>query len=379
MSTSMLVVAGDVSGDMHAATLLKEVRAARPDLQVFGIGGEQLRAAGTEILYDAREMSVFGLPEVLKRYRFFKRVFEDMVEQARVRRPDVVLLVDYGGFNIRFAQRMHELGLKVIYFICPQVWASRRSRIAKIAAAVDRLMVIFPFEVPLFEGLGPRVDFVGHPLVDEAARALSEPEKALPWAGEPRIALLPGSRTQELKLILPVMLEAAARLEAQVPGASYVIATPSSTVTAIVQDMLRTATRLPTRLEVVEGETRQVLRQARAAWVASGTATIEAALMRCPMAVVYRTSWLLYRLGRWLIRVSHIGMVNVLAGREICPELIQGQATPEALAHALQPLLGETDERKAMLNDLARVVDTLGEGGAIHRAAAIVQEELGCG
>jgi lipid-A-disaccharide synthase len=373
---SVLVIAGEVSGDMHAAALVRAVRKKNPDVRFFGIGGDELRAAGMEIVVDSREMAVMGLAEVIKRYGFFKRVFAQMVELARTRKPDAVLLVDYPGFNLRFAEKAREMGLKVVYYVCPQVWAWHRSRIQKMARIVNRLIVIFPFEPAVFKDTDLKVDFVGHPLVEVAEKALAEPLKNLPWKGEVKIALLPGSRHQEIDRILPPMISAAALLEKKVQGAAFIIASPSEEIAAKVRHILSAQADKPARCEIVVGETRQVLRQARAAMVASGTATIETALMGCPMIVVYKTSPITYFFGRMLVKVPNIGMVNVVAGRQLCPELIQHAATPEALAGAMMPLIEDTPERDAMMVGLEQVRQSLGQGGAAERAGEILLQEV---
>ena len=268
------------------------------------------------------------------------------------------------------------MGQKVVYYICPQVWAWHRSRIPKMARIVNRLIVIFPFEPDVFKDTSLKVDFVGHPLVDIAEKALAEPLKDLPWKGDARIALLPGSRHQEIDRIFPSMLSGAALLEKQVPDAAFIVASPSEEIAAKVRGILAAQSDKPACCEVVVGETRQVLRQARAAMVASGTATIETALMGCPMIVVYKAAALTYFFGRMLVKIPHIGMVNVVARRLVCPEFIQGNATPSALAAALEPLLDDTPERKEMLEGLREVSALLGEGGASARAAALVLQEL---
>jgi len=376
VNASVLLIAGEVSGDMHAAGLVRAVRARAPYVKFFGIGGEALRAAGMDTIYDAREMAVMGLAEVLKRYRFFKKVFEDMVALAEDTKPDAVVLVDYPGFNLRFAERMHRMGIKVIYYICPQVWAWHRSRIAKMAEIVDRLIVIFPFEPQVFAGTSLKVDFVGHPLVDVARRVLAEPLRSLPWRGT-RVALLPGSRRQEIDRILPVMAKAAARLDQTQPDRFwFIVAAPSEEIAQYMEKVLTDVKRKPAHLEIIPRLTRQVLHQARAAMVASGTATIEAAFMGCPMVVVYKTSPLTYLIGRQLVKVPHIGMVNIVAGKEICPEYIQFRATPRALADGVQKLVDDAPDRAQMVEELAKVRLALGSGGASKKAAAIVMEEL---
>jgi lipid-A-disaccharide synthase len=299
-----------------------------------------------------------------------------MLELVQERKPDAVILVDYPGFNLRFAKRVHAMGIKVIYYICPQVWAWHRSRIPQMAQIVDRLITIFPFEQKHFEGTGLRIDFAGHPLVDESRRAWNEPEKALPWKGDPHIALLPGSRSHVIHRILPTLWEAAELVEQTHPAASFIIPAPSAEIEAVVRRTLSSLSGGPTRWEVVAGNTRQVLRQARAALVASGTATIETALMHCPMIVVYKMAPLSYLLGKRLVALDQIGMVNIVAGKPVCPEFIQDAATPSALAHALNPLLRDTPERNQMVTELKNVVAALGPGGASEKAAESVIQEL---
>ena len=376
MSRSVLVIAGEVSGDTLASGLVRAVQARGEEVRFFGIGGEGLRAAGVEIIHDAREMAVLGLAEVIRRYGFFRRVFNEMLALARERKPDAVLLVDYPGFNLRFAAAARRLGLKVIYYVCHQVWAWHRSRIGQMARVVDRLLVIFPFEKSVFAGTNLRVDFVGHPLVDAARAARAEPLKDMPWPAATRVALLPGSRRQEIERILQPVAEAAALLEQRCQDCGFIVAAHSEDTAGWVRSVLGRTGFRPRRCAVVAGETRQVLRQARAAIVASGTATVETALMGCPMIVVYRTSPLTYLVGRRLVKVPHLGMVNIVAGRELCPEFIQGEARPVAMAAAVEPLLRDTPERGAMLDGLAAVRTTLGEGGAAERAADLFLDEL---
>lgn len=378
MKKNLLVVAGEISGDMHAARIVEQLRVRHPGLDCWGIGGEHLRAAGMRTLYDVKDMAVLGLWEVLKRYTFFHRVFHDLVREMERRNPAAVVLVDYPGFNLRFARAARRHGCKVLYYICPQVWAWHRSRIGRMVRLVDRLMVIFPFEVEVFRDTSLRVDFVGHPLVDRARAVWAEPLTILPWESEgPRVALLPGSRKQEVERILPPMLDAACRVAARHPKASFLIAAPSEEVADFARAVCGEVTECPGRCRVVVGTTRQILRQARAAMVASGTATIETALMGCPMIVVYKTAPLTYWFGKQLIRVPYLGMVNLVAGRLVCPEYLQHEADPARMAEALEPLLDETKERAEMIHSLAAVAAELGAEDPVARAAAIIRDEAG--
>lgn len=376
---SLLVIAGEVSGDMHAAAVVRALQNDHTDVMVYGIGGDHLRQTGMEILVDAREMAVLGFWEVLKRYRFLRGVFNRMVAVARERRPDAVLLVDYPGFNLRFAKAMKQLGIRVIYYVCPQVWAWHRSRIPQMARIIDRLLVIFPFEVDVFSGTGLKVDYVGHPLVDEARHERNRTAVELPWTGQPRLAMLPGSRRQEIERLLPVMAQVALLLKERQPSLAVIVAAASPEMADMIRRLLAIQPGGATKFEVVVGSTRQILRQATAALVKSGTSTLEAALMGCPMIVVYRTAAMTYQLGRRLVRVPYLGMANLILGREAFREYLQDAAQPQALADGIAPLLSETPERAASVAATAEVVRALGDGGAAKRAAQLVWEELSVG
>lgn len=373
-----MVIAGEVSGDMHAGALIRELKNRLPDLDVWGIGGDALEAEGVRIVYPVREMAVLGLAEVIQRYGFFRRVFREMVRKAEQERPDAVLLVDYPGFNLRFAREMKKRGIKVLYYVCPQVWAWHRSRIPKMAAIIDHLMVIFPFEVEVFAGTGLPTDFVGHPLVGETQAVLDAPNEALPWPGTRKVAVMPGSRRQELDRLLPVMMEAARMLEDEDPEVGFLLAaaSPEAERSILLRLSLIHEAQKPRRVKVVRGKTREILKQADAAWVKSGTSTLEAALMGCPMAVVYKTAALTYWMGRQLVQVPYLGMVNLLAGHELCPELIQHQANPKRLAATMKKLLKDHELRRNMKNGFAEIRNQLGQYNAAERAAAIVYKAL---
>ncbi len=371
----LLIIAGEVSGDMHAAKLLKAIRVREPGVIAFGVGGEHLRAEGMEIIHDAREMAVVGVAEVFKRFFFFRRVFFNLLAVMRERKPDALILVDYPGFNLRFAARAKAMGFKVIYYICPQVWAWNRSRIPKMARIIDRLISIFPFEPDVFKGTGLKVDFVGHPLVETAADAMSQAPADLPWQGEPRIALLPGSRPDELSRLLPVFLDASEKIAAKHSKASFIIAAPNDSIELLAHELLAQSGINIGQCSVLSGKTRQVLRQADVAMVASGTATLEAALMRCPMIIAYKVAALTYLLVKSLVKVKHIGMVNIVADKELCSEFVQHDATAENIAPAVLDLLVQS-EKSRVVAGLEEVTRRLGDRGAHERAAAVVLEEL---
>ena len=376
----LMIVAGEVSGDQHAARLVRDLRAARGDVEITGIGGEALRREGVRTLYDVRDMAVVGFLEVVSRLAFFRRVFRQMTERLESDRPDALLLVDYPGFNLRLAAKARALGIPVLYYVSPQVWAWHKSRIPKMARILDLLMVIFPFEVEVFKGTGLKTVFVGHPLVESVKRTLARPSPELPWpAGERRIGLLPGSRRQEIQRVLPAMLAAARELRRRDPATAFLIPAASAEIREQIARQLDT---LPPEdraaVAVVDGQMREILRQARAAMVCSGTATVETALLHCPLIVVYRTAALTYWFGRWIIRVPWLGMVNLIAGRELCPEFIQGAARPGAMADAVEALAADTPERQVQLAGLEEVARSLeGRQGDIPSAGRLVADALG--
>lgn len=376
MSREILIVAGEPSGDQHAAGLVAALRRRDPALKFWGVGGPAMRGVGVETLEDADRLAVAGVTEVIRHFPLLRRVFFRVVRAALDRRPAGVILVDYPGFNLRLAERLHKGGLTIIYYICPQVWAWNRRRIPRMARHLDRLITIFPFEPAWFEGTGLAVKFAGHPLVDEAEAVRKRPPVPLPWDGDPKIAVLPGSRIHEIQRLLGPMWVAAARLQQRHPSASFLVAAASVASERLIQKEIQKLGKGPTRWGIVTGQTWEVLRQARAAWIASGTATVQAALMRCPMVIAYRVSWLTAMLARAVIRVPHLGMVNLLAGEQLCPECLQRRCTGPVLADALAPLIDDGPRRQTMLCGLDAVVASLGPPGASDRAAEFVLEAL---
>lgn len=374
----LMIIAGEVSGDMHAAALLHELRRLSPrPIEAYGIGGDHLAAEDVELLAHADQTGVIGFWEVAKRFRFFARLLRRMTALLETRRPDLLLTVDYPGFNMRLAERAHARGIRTVHYICPQVWAWHRERIPKIAAIFDRLITIFPFEPPLFDGTGLDAVFAGHPLVDRAAETRSEPPAELPWGEGRRVALFPGSRPAEVNRLLPDLVAAACEVERRVGACSFLVPAPTEAIARRVEELLATLPAKPTSLTVTRGQSRHVLLQAEAAVVKSGTGTLEASLLLCPSVIVYRTSTLSYLLFKRLITgVRHIGLVNIIAGREVCRELLQHNLTPTALADELVRLLQDSAARKEVLEGMHAVNTALGGEGAAARAAQAVLDVL---
>jgi len=371
------MVAGEASGDVHGADFLRALRTRVPDLEVFGIGGAGLRTAGMRTIGDAGEISTIGLVEGASRLRALVRLYRALVHTLRTEPPDLCVLVDFPEFNLRVARAAKRAGVPVLYYIGPQVWAWRRGRVRTIARRVDRLAVVFPFEPELYAGQGCAVEFVGHPLLDRAratrARDATLREHGLDPA-KSLVVLLPGSRSKEIDYLLPDMLGAVREL-AVARDRQFALALAHTVAHSEVEPFVR---RAGVDVPVIAGDTYNLVAAADIALVTSGTATLECALLECPMVIVYRTAALTYAVGRILIRgVEHIGMPNIVAGREIVPELLQGQATSTRIAATARAILETPGRRAAMLADLRSVRARLGRGGAAARAADIAAEMLG--
>jgi lipid-A-disaccharide synthase len=369
VSDEILIVAGEASADLHAARALTELQRLRPGLRAFGVGGPALRAAGLEALHPAEEISVMGLGEVLPRIPRILAILRDLARAAAERRPRVALLVDLPDFNLRLAAKLKKLGVKVVYYVSPTIWAWRRGRAKKIAKVVDRMLCILPFEPKAYEGTGVAARFVGHPFAERPAPSPPEAYRAelgLP-SGRTTIALVPGSRPSEIARIFPHMLGAAERLLALHPGALFVVPVAPTLSRAQLEAHLAAHEGLDVRL--VDGRTAEVVGASDAAIVKSGTSTLEAALMLRPMIVVYRVSWLTYVVGKLLVKIAWFSLVNLLAGRAVVPELLQREASAERMAAELEALLVDRAVREVQLAGLREVRGLLGEPGAPLRVA----------
>lgn len=369
MSLKIMVIAGETSGDMRAAELVHEFNLLKPDAHWFGIGGPQMRAAGVKTHYDIDDMDVMGLAEVIRRYPFFKKVFNEMLQLGIDQQPDAVLLVDYPGFNLRLAKALAKQGIRTTQYVSPQVWAWHRSRVHSMAQSLDLLMTIFPFEAEYFNNTSLAVEYVGHPLVDSISQTMKTPSPPLPWNAVHHVGLLPGSRPQEIERLLPVMLSAAALISEQKPDYGFLIGAPSPKQAKLAHRLISQTASKPRKLTIITGHTRDILRQADAAMVCSGTATLEAALIGCPMAVCYKMNAPSYVLFRPFVQVKHIGMVNIIAGEEVCPELVQFNFTPRRLAETIIKMATPGAERNRIQQGLHKVQQAMGAPGAAQHAA----------
>ena len=368
----LLVVAGEASGDLHGARLISELRRRVPDLAAFGLGGDEMRAAGFEAVAHSSEISVVGLTEALRVLPRAREVFAGLLREVDRRRPALAVLIDSPEFNLRLARELKRRGVEVAYYVSPQVWAWRRGRIKTIGRLVDRMLVFFPFEVDLYRGHGIDVVHVGHPLVDEVPVLPQAWDHGETAAGPYRVALLPGSRVSEIEALLPTLLAAVGRLAARLPIEVRVIKAPT-----ISQDLLEEhveSAGLPVR--IVAEDRFAVIADSHLALCASGTATLEVGLLGTPMVMVYRLASWTYVLAKLMVRLPDVSLVNLVLGRRIVPELIQGDANPQRIAEESARLLTDAAARNAMRAALAELRGRLGERGASGRAAAEVAAML---
>jgi lipid-A-disaccharide synthase len=376
---SVLISAGDASGELHAAALAEELRRRAPGVRLFGLGGPAMEKAGVELVVPQHELAVGGLVEVLMDLPRIVSAWRRMNRALVRRRPDLVILVDSPDFNLPFAKRAKRRGVPVLYYVSPQVWAWRQGRVRRIAARVDRLAVIFPFEPDVYAGTGLAVDFVGHPLLDRltplATRERADVRRALSLAADrPLVLLLPGSRRNEVRRTLPLQLAAARALHVRDPRVAFAIAVAPSIAREAIDEAIAAET-LPALLDltVIEGRTHEAIRAADVALAKPGTVTLEVALLGTPLVVTTRvnpfTAWLIRR----LVHVSSYTMPNLIAGRAVGPEFLQEEAEPDRIAEALSRLLSGPD-REAQLQALGELPEALGGGGAARRAADIAQE-----
>jgi lipid-A-disaccharide synthase len=379
-----MLIAGEASGDLLAAELVSALRGKLPDATFFGAGGPRMAESDLELAFDLTQHSVIGISDVLKNYFKFRRLFNQLLALAIERKPDVVIGVDYGGFNLRFGHAVKQYvrdnpfskwDPKIVQFVSPQVWASRPGRAKLLARDYDLLLSIFPFEKDWYAQRVPklRVEFVGHPMVGRFAggtrstASLISPKKEIGDGVEsvPTILLLPGSRKSELQRHLPVMLDALKTIQEKLPAAKAKMILPNQT-------LLQLAKSLGANVEIQIGELPWALAETDVAIASTGTVTMECAFFGVPTVTLYKTSWLTYQIAKRIVTVKSLTMPNILAGEEIYPEFVQGDATPENISRAALELLQDESRRTKIKSQLAKIISSLGEPGAAGRAASAI-------
>jgi lipid-A-disaccharide synthase len=363
-----MLVVGEASGDMHGAQLVEALQARDETIRVFGVAGERLERMNFEALFHVAQLTGMGLVELAGNLKNIWRAYARLKRALKERRPALLVLIDFPEFNLRLARLAKSLKIPVLYYVSPQIWAWRKGRVRQIARWVDRMAVVFPFEVPFYERYGVKVTFVGHPLL-ETVRSQEPRESVLARLGldpaQPTIALLPGSRLGEVERHLPVMRKAALQLRREREVQFFCVR-----ASTIERSVVASALRGPApAIPVVEAAHYDAIGAADLVWTASGTATLETALLGKPMIIIYRLSWLTYLLARLLVRVEHIGMVNLIAQERIVPELIQKDANPQRLVAESRRLLDDAKLRARIAEKLTEVRGRLGSPGAAGRVA----------
>ncbi len=376
----IFVIAGETSGDLHGAGLITAIKAKRPDVEVTGIGGPKMIEAGQEAIFPSSRLAVVGLVEVFSHLGPILSAFNETRAYLKKVRPDLLILIDYPDFNLIVAGMAKRLGIPVFYYIGPQVWAWRQGRVGKLKSLVDRMAVILPFEEEFYADRGLKVNFVGHPLLDCVKAGSSKEEFCVShglYPDRPIIALLPGSRHGEVRRVFPVMLEAARIMAQTRPEAQFAIAVAPSLGLQQLKDMTKGHPNgTCPEIRFVQGMTYDVMAASDLAIAASGTVTLEAAILGCPVVVIYKLSPLTYFLGRRFIKVPYASLVNLIAGKKVVPELLQNDATPEGLAKEALLLLDNGPRRQKIIQGLDAVRMRLGEPGAADRAAGLALELL---
>jgi lipid-A-disaccharide synthase len=366
----IMLVVGEASGDMHGASLVKALLKRDPNLTFFGVAGDELQRTNFEAVFTVAELTGMGLLELAGNIKNIIAAYRLLRRTLRTRRPRLLILIDFPELNLRLARLAKSLAIPVLYYVSPQIWAWRRGRIRQIAQVVDKMAVVFPFEVEFYERHQIPVEFVGHPLLDVVAVSQG-PDAILREMGlhkeKPVVALLPGSRRKEIAYHLPVMVAAAAELK-RLEQAQFFCVRATTLDRAVLQKELNRAGFV---IPIVESDRYNAVNAADLVWAASGTATLETALLEKPMIVVYRVSWITYWFARLLVRIKYIGITNIIAGKAIVPELVQSDLSPERLVHVSQAILNDDDARAKMIANLSKLREQLGSPGAAHRVAEL--------
>jgi lipid-A-disaccharide synthase len=375
-SKTIMIVAGEASGDMHGASLVQEMLNIDPALNFYGVGGNKLQQAGVKLFAHVSEMAVVGLTEIISKLGKFFQIMKKLEKSLDDVKPDLVILIDFAGFNLRLAKAVHKRGIKVFYYVSPQVWASRKGRIKKIKKYVDKMAVILPFEVDTYKRENYHVDYVGHPLLDLVKTDYSPEEARAKFGlqeGRTTIALLPGSRLAEVINLLPEMLKAGEIISQTIQPIQFLLPLADTldekTVTGIIADY-------SLKVNVICGHTYEAIASADLAIVASGTATLETALLGVPMVIIYKISSLTYFIGKFLVRVNNIGLANIIAGKTIVEELIQDDASGKKIAAAALAILTDKERKQQIINELGAIRAKLGSPGAARRAAKLAYDMI---
>ena len=372
----ILISAGEASGDIHAAAVTAAIKKIDSSAEVFGMGGDALRNAGGEVLFDIKDHGVMGFVEVLKKLPDLFKLRDDFEKVMNERKPDCLITVDYPGFNMKLAKLAHDKGIPVVSYIAPSAWAWHKSRAKKVAKIVDKVACIFPFEYDVYKEAGAPVEFVGHPLVDIVKPRMTK-EEAMAFAGKEEgkklILLMPGSRLMEIEKMLPTLLEAAKLIKKQLPEVSFVMPRAGTIPVSLLEEKIQAS---GLEVKITEGNNYDLFSVADLALATSGTVTLEAALCGLGSVIVYKTNPVTYFIAKLVVNIPHIGLPNIVAAKSVLPELIQNDFTPAKVAQEALALL-ESERNAKMKEDLAYVKERLGKPGAVGRVAELVLKIAG--
>ncbi|TRW97036.1 lipid-A-disaccharide synthase [Candidatus Methylobacter oryzae] len=372
----ILFSAGESSGDQHAANMFLELQKQQPDIKGIGMGGAKMAQAGIDIRYDSANIAVIGVVEVIKHYGEIRRALKLMQQLVSSERPDLVVCVDYKEFNFKLARYAKRQGIKVLFYVSPQVWAWRPGRVKAYGKVIDMMAVIFPFETAYYDAENVPVRYVGHPSVDKVHARHSKDEDLARFGldrNKPVVGLLPGSRANEIKRMLPVMLAAAGKVQAGLPETQFILPQADSIGDALLEEYLQQS---PLVIKVIKNQPYDVIQCCDAVMTTSGTATLEIALLVVPMVIAYKLSSVTYWLGRWLVNTPFIGLPNIVSAKRIIKELIQHDATAENLAVEIMRILTDTAYAEQMRENLMHVKQQLGQGGGSKNMAQLALEML---
>lgn len=368
-----MIIAGEASGDLHAAKLVTAVKSHRPEIQFYGIGGEDMREAGVDVMVDASELAVVGLVEIWAHRKVIFGALDLMRQQLAENPPDLLVLVDYPEFNLRLAKTAKDHGVKVLYYISPQVWAWRQYRVKKIRKRVDMMAVVFPFEEKFYQQHQVPVEFVGHPLIDEV-KPSTERANLLTEFGlidsQPIVGLFPGSRRSEVKRLLPIILQSAECLKQKYQGIQFLLPLAPGLKHADIQEYLQHHPDLA--IQVIEDRAYDVMSSCDVIITVSGTVTLEIALVGTPLLIINKVAWLTYVIVNRMIKIKHIGLCNLVANKRIAPELIQHDATPANICRTISELIEAPAKREHMRQELGQIEALLGKKGGIENTARLV-------
>lgn len=363
----MVIIAGEASGDAHGAKVAKELQAQEPEIELYGMGSDHMHAAGVKLAVDCKDMAVIGFTAVLGKLPMYFKALAEVKKMLRLLQPDVVILIDFPDFNMLLAKYAKKLNIPVLYYVSPQIWAWRQGRVKKIVKYVSHMAVILPFEEQFYQKYNMPVTYVGHPLLDRAFPSAAE-TLARTMPAHPVVGILPGSRNGEIRRLLDTMLKSAAEIHQKAPEIKFLLSKAPSVNTELFDGII--AQNAGVEVEITTSVL-ELFERADVLIAASGTVTLEAGLHGLPMCIIYKVSFLNYILGRLLLKVKHIGLVNLVAGGSVMPELIQEEASPQKIAAEVLDIINNTERYNYIKQSLATLKQTLGQGGAAQKVAAI--------